>query len=161
MPIAGMTLIQATHVVQQALTPVFLLSGIGTLLNVFATRLGRVADQADALAVKDRAESGLDRRLRVLRLHSRALDAAVVMAALAGGLTCATVLVLFLSQLLGNAAAEVLFALFGGAIVLTLGAIVGFVAEMLLAARGVRSAVDNSMGGLAANPPGAVPSLPS
>ena len=32
------------HVTQVALTPIFLLSGIATLLNVFATRLGRVAD---------------------------------------------------------------------------------------------------------------------
>ena len=32
------------HVIQVALTPIFLLSGIATLLNVFATRLARVAD---------------------------------------------------------------------------------------------------------------------
>ena len=32
------------HVIQMALTPIFLLSGIATLLNVFATRLARVAD---------------------------------------------------------------------------------------------------------------------
>jgi hypothetical protein len=28
------------HIIQVALTPVFLLSGIATLLNVFSTRLG-------------------------------------------------------------------------------------------------------------------------
>ena len=33
----------AAHIVQLALTPVFLLSGIAALLNVFAARLGRVA----------------------------------------------------------------------------------------------------------------------
>jgi hypothetical protein len=33
-----------------ALTPVFLLSGIATLLNVFSTRLARVADRVDAVA---------------------------------------------------------------------------------------------------------------
>jgi hypothetical protein len=32
------------HIVQVALTPVFLLSGIGTLLNVFNARLSRVSD---------------------------------------------------------------------------------------------------------------------
>ena len=145
MPAEGAALAQATHVVQQALTPVFLLSGIGTLLNVFATRLGRVADQTDALAAKERSGPGRDRRFEVLRLRSRALDAAVVLAALAGGLTCATVLVLFLGDLLGRAAANILFALFGGAIVLTLASITAFVAEMLLAARGVRLAVDETV----------------
>jgi hypothetical protein len=37
------------HVIQVALTPVFLLSGIATLLNVFSTRLGRVADRVDQI----------------------------------------------------------------------------------------------------------------
>ena len=125
------------------------------MLNVFATRLGRVADQTDALTAKTRAEPGRDRRLRVLRLRSRALDAAVVLAALAGGSTCATVLVLFLGELLGKAAAGSLFALFGGAVLLTLGAIAAFVVEMLLAARGVRIAVDNTVSELGASAPAA------
>ncbi len=37
------------HVIQVALTPVFLLSGIATLLNVFSTRLARVADRVDQI----------------------------------------------------------------------------------------------------------------
>ena len=38
------------HLIQVALTPVFLLTGIGTLINVFSTRLARVADQVDRIA---------------------------------------------------------------------------------------------------------------
>jgi len=38
----GGTLDTAAHVVQLALTPVFFLSGIAALLNVFASRLGRL-----------------------------------------------------------------------------------------------------------------------
>jgi hypothetical protein len=38
------------HIIQVALTPVFLLSGIATLLNVFSTRLARVADRVDQIA---------------------------------------------------------------------------------------------------------------
>jgi hypothetical protein len=37
------------HIIQVALTPVFLLSGIATLLNVFSTRLARVADRVDQI----------------------------------------------------------------------------------------------------------------
>jgi hypothetical protein len=37
------------HVIQVALTPIFLLSGIATLLNVFSTRLARVADRVDQI----------------------------------------------------------------------------------------------------------------
>src|ERR1700753_1853299 len=39
----------ATHLVQLALTPIFLLTGLASLLNVFSTRLGRVADRVDKL----------------------------------------------------------------------------------------------------------------
>src|SRR5207253_10874585 len=85
------------HIIQAALTPVFLLSGIATLLNVFSTRLARVADQVDsvsrALALADAAESRLlARRLSKLHLRSLALDAAVILAAVGVAATCAAVL---------------------------------------------------------------------
>lgn len=139
----------AARIVQQALTPVFLLSGIAALLNVFATRLGRVADQTDKLTVATE-DATRDAVLHILRWRSRALDVAVVLAALAGALTCGAVLDLFLGEVRGANAANVLFLLFGGAIVFTMGALVAFVVEMLLAARGVRRMVDRSVG---KNPP--------
>ena len=43
-------LASVAHVIQTALTPVFLLSGIGTLLNVFNQRLSRVADQYEHIS---------------------------------------------------------------------------------------------------------------
>ncbi len=135
----------ASHVVQQALTPVFLLSGIAALLNVFASRLARVADQADRLSTQVK-EPSRDQRLRVLKWRSRALDWAVVLAALAGTSTCAAVLVLFLGEVRGTSGANLLFLVFGGAIVLTMGALAAFVVEMLLAARGVRLTVDHNAG---------------
>jgi hypothetical protein len=137
----------AAHVVQLALTPVFLLSGIAALLNVFASRLGRVADQADALSAN--ASSGdNDERLQRLRIRSIALDWAVVLAALGGALTCAAVLVLFLGGVRGSSGADLLFVFFGGATLLTIGSLVAFVIEMLLAARSVRRLVDTSVADL-------------
>src|SRR5579872_3607328 len=44
---SGSALDTIAHIIQVALTPVFLLSGIATLLNVFSTRLARVADRVD------------------------------------------------------------------------------------------------------------------
>ncbi len=128
----------AAHIVQLALTPVFLLSGVAALLNVFASRLGRVADQTDTLAADPVDTPGRDQRLQGLRLRSYALDVAVVLAALAGAQTCAAILVLFLGEVLGRGAATLLFLMFGGAIVLTMGALVAYVVEMLLAAQIIR-----------------------
>ena len=67
----------AAHVVQLALTPVFLLSGIATLLGVFAARLARVADRVDTLAQEAR-EPIRDELLDLLRRRSHVLDVAVV-----------------------------------------------------------------------------------
>jgi hypothetical protein len=135
----------AAHVVQLALTPVFLLSGTATLLSVFAARLARVADRVDTLS-QEAKEPIRDELLKLLRRRSHALDVAVVLSALAGGLTCATVLVLFLGEVRGTAAARFLFLTFGGAIVLTMASLTAFVTEMLLAARGVRRTVERHAG---------------
>ena len=136
----------AAHIVQLALTPVFLLSGIAALVNVFSTRLGRVSDQADNLAGQAEDAPGHDLRLELLRWRSRALDGAVILAALAGASTCGAALALFLGAVRGSAGASLLYWLFGGAIVLTVAALAAFVLEMLLAARGVRHLLDRSRG---------------
>lgn len=129
---------QAAHAVQLALTPVFLLSGIAALLNVFASRLARVSDQTNAVVVEPRDALGRGWRLRNLHGRSIALQWAVLLAALGGALTCGAILLLFLGALLGRSAASLLFGLFGGAVVLTAGSLVAFVAEMLMASRSVR-----------------------
>ena len=56
------------HVIQVALTPVFLLSGIASLLGVLSTRLARVADRVDALAERLEAAGPADSRRLRLRL---------------------------------------------------------------------------------------------
>lgn len=131
----------AARVIQLALTPVFLLSATATLLGVFAARLARVANRVDALAQQAK-EPIRDELLVLLRRRSHILDVAVVLSALAGGLTCAAVLVLFVGEVRGAEAAKLLFLLFGGAILLTMTSLATFVIEMLLAARGVRRTVE-------------------
>ncbi|WP_411903625.1 DUF2721 domain-containing protein [Methylorubrum thiocyanatum] len=135
------------HIIQVALAPAFLLSALATLLNVFSTRLGRVADKVDALSatlpVADgEARATLDRRLAYLRRRSLLLDLAVVLASLGGVMTGAAVLTLFVGALRDASAASVLFACFGLALVCTILAILAFLAEILLAGRGVRLEVE-------------------
>jgi len=107
--------------------------------------LARVADRVDALSHQAK-EPIRDELLKLLRRRSHVLDAAVVVSALAGGLTCATVLVLFLSEIRAMDVARLLFLSFGGAILLTMASLTAFVIEMLLAARGVRQTVDRHAG---------------
>jgi hypothetical protein len=95
------------HIIQVALTPVFLLSGIGTLLNVFNTRLSRVSDHREHVEEMLRGDNGDDSMTRpVLRAHLRrlrhrtlVLDVAVVMGAIGGACTCGAAFVLFLGSM--------------------------------------------------------------
>ncbi|HTW52112.1 MAG TPA: DUF2721 domain-containing protein [Stellaceae bacterium] len=142
--VAAVALGSVVHIIQVALTPVFLLSGIATLLNVFSTRLGRVADQVDAAAKSlegadaDKA-AVLSARLAILHRRSVALDIAVVLGAIAGALTCATVLALFIGEAGGPAVAAMLYVSFGLALACTLVAIAAFAWEMMVASKWLRA----------------------
>jgi Protein of unknown function (DUF2721) len=104
----------AAHVVQLALTPVFLLSATATLLGVFATRLARVADRVHSLS-RDAKDPARDKQLAMLRRRARVLEVAVVLSAVSGGLTCLAVLFLFLGEVRGEVAGKLLYLCFGGA----------------------------------------------
>jgi hypothetical protein len=142
----GSALDTIAHIIQVALTPVFLLSGIATLLNVFATRLARVGDKVEAvtkaLEGADDAETmALHAQLKTLHRRSVALDFAVILGAVAGAATCGAVLAMFVGALSEQAMASVLFGLFGLAVICALCAIVAFTVEMLLAGTGIREEV--------------------
>jgi len=135
------------HVIQVALAPAFLLAALATLLNVFSTRLGRVADKVDA-ASSGLREAGVDeathlsRQLSYLRRRSFMLDVAVVLASAGGIMTGIAVLTLFVGALSDAAMATILFGCFGVALVCTVAAIAAFLIEILMAGHGVRDEVD-------------------
>lgn len=132
------------HVVQVALTPVFLLSGIGTLLNVFNTRLSRVSDHRAYVTTLLRGEADADQQawlrahLRRLRRRTVVLDSSVVLGAIGGASTCGAALVLFLGSMRDTAIANWLYVLFGLALGCTACALVTFLADSVLAWHGLR-----------------------
>jgi hypothetical protein len=135
------TIESAGHLIQVALTPVFLLSGIAALLNVFASRLARVADRLDSLHDGIGAEGcTTPQKDEMAMLHARSvgLDCAVVLATVAAALTCLAILTLFLFALSNRVIAGFLVAFFGLAILCTLGSVAAFGVEMLMSSRALR-----------------------
>ena len=134
------------HIIQTALTPVFLLTGIGTLLGLFNTRLARVSDHiehADELlraADGDKPNDTVQLETHLARLTRRVffLDASVALGAIGGAATCSSVFVLFLGGVRGAAVAGWLFGLFGLALGCTIGALIAFLIDSLLAWHGLR-----------------------
>ena len=131
----GPSLDLAARIVQLALTPIFLLTGLASLLNVFTARLGRVADRVDLLAADP---AGRARQLMVLRRRSKLLDLAVLATALAGALTCCAALSLFVGALNQVPTGRLLLALFGAAVACAVVAIGTFAFETILSSRSVR-----------------------
>ena len=133
-----------TDVIRLALAPVFLLAAVAALLNVFSTRLGRVADRVDLLSAdlqRGAADTEfLSAQLGFLRLRSFILDGAAVLATLGGAATCTAAFLLFLGSLRG-AQFKVVLDFLGAAIGLTIIALLAFAAEMLLAGYGLRRIV--------------------
>ena len=136
----GIPLDDVAHIIQVALTPVFLLSGIASLLNVINARLGRVADQCDALHDRLASAAGVERllllgRIRRMRRRLRALDASRAAGAMAGICICGATFALFLGALQNTAIATALFLSFGASVLCTMGALAGFFVEVLLSWR--------------------------
>jgi hypothetical protein len=133
------------HIIQIALTPVFLLSGIASLLSVFSSRLGRVADRIHYVTAA--IEAGGDRtsllaQLAFLRKRTHLLEIAVSLGAMAGAMTCAATLTLFIGTLRDAASGAVLYTLFGLAVICIFGALMAFLGEALVTTIGLRARVD-------------------
>ena len=101
-----------------------------------------LADRVDALAEQlETAErvqrSVLQARLTYLRRRSHVLDAAVMMGTLGGIATSLAAVILFVGILRDQAGIS-LFVAFGFALLFTIGALLAFLIEMLLASRGIR-----------------------
>lgn len=133
------------HIIQIALTPVFMLSGIGTLLNLFNTRLARVSDhieQANALLTDDNDDMVSNRILErhLVRLHRRTLmlDAAILAGGLGGAASCGAAFVLFMGSVRDSSVANWLVFLFGAALACTVGALGLFLGDSLISWHGLK-----------------------
>ncbi|MBL6081990.1 DUF2721 domain-containing protein [Belnapia sp. T18] len=144
-PFAGAPLDSIAHVIQVALTPVFLLSGIGTLVSVINARSTHVSDQAGhaaalLLAEPDGASAALMRaHLARLRRRRFGLDAALALGGVGGAASCGAASALFVGAVRDASAATTLFVLFGLALACTVGALGALIADAGLAWHGLRT----------------------
>ncbi|MXV45243.1 DUF2721 domain-containing protein [Saccharibacter sp. 17.LH.SD] len=147
------TINSAAHVIQLALTPVFMLSGIGSLINVFNTRLARVSDHLDDVnhrlfSPPEEPEKEIDYRYTPARLlfHQKRLkrrmfllDLAIILNALGGAATCGAAIALFVGSLRNTATATWLFVLFGIALSCTVASLMSFLGDTLLSWHSIRN----------------------
>jgi hypothetical protein len=132
------------HVIQLAIAPVFLLTAVGTVLNVLAGRLGRAVDRrrtlnaalarlAEEAAAVTRAELEFqERRVRLIYF-------AISMAVLSALLVCVMISLAFIDAFLAFDLAKAVAALFILAMFSLIGSLALFLREIFLAISGPRS----------------------
>jgi hypothetical protein len=98
--------VDIAHLIQIALTPIFLISAIGVTLNVLTNRLSRIVDRArameDVLRRPDHTQSGRDLHgvLGVLARRARYINAAITLITLSALFISLVVVMLFVNAFL-------------------------------------------------------------
>lgn len=133
------------HAIQLALAPVFLLTGIGALLNVMAGRLARIIDRGRQLSEHPispdlQADESLMVELRSLERRRHLTSFAITASTLSALLVCLVVATLFLEALIRIELRWLVGSLFTGSAAALVVGLTYFLREVHLAMRTVRIA---------------------
>jgi hypothetical protein len=128
------------QVIQAAVAPVFLLTGVGATLNVLASRIGRIIDRARIM--EDRLHTAtaeisheLHARLRVLSRRATLINRAIALSVLSGLLVSLVVAALFVSASLRIDLAAPIAVAFVTALLSLAAALLLFLREVFIATR--------------------------
>jgi hypothetical protein len=134
---------EIAHVIQLAVAPVFLLTGVGALLNVLTSRLARIIDRARVLEERlgvlgesERIVSEAD--LRTLSQRSRHINRAISLSVTCALLVCALIVALFGGTFLETDVSALIALVFIIAMLALIGALVSFLLEISVAIRSLR-----------------------
>lgn len=128
------------HVIQQAVAPVFLLTGVGALLNVLTNRLGRIVDRKRVLLREGGADH--DAELSVLARRSRLIHHAISGCTLCALLVCVVISVLFIGSELAADPSRLIALLFIAAMFCLIAGLLCFLREIALAITGTTGTTD-------------------
>ncbi|MGH8506151.1 MAG: DUF2721 domain-containing protein [Stenotrophobium sp.] len=130
------------HVIQLAVAPVFLISGISGMLGVLVNRLARVVDRGrkieELLATTGESPASREAELRALAYRARLTHLAIGFCAICALLICTVVVVLFVGASLSFNVAIAISWLFVGAMSAFIAALLCFLREIQLATSNLR-----------------------
>jgi hypothetical protein len=146
-----MTLVE---IIQLAITPVILISGMGALMLTLTNRMGRIVDRTRSLAGLVRAAAGPDRahheeQLDILWRRALLIRRAVTFNGLSMLVACVLVacvlvVVVFTGVVLGWNIEVAVIVLFEASLVLLIASLVTFLQDIFLSLRALRLEVDQA-----------------
>lgn len=130
------------HAIQLAVAPVFLLAGVGALLNVLSSRLGRIIDRARVLEAEPGvdldARAVIEQELSVLSRRARLINRAIGLSTGCALLVCTLIAAVFLAVLAAFNVSIVIALLFVAAMLTLIVALFSFLREVYLATANLR-----------------------
>ncbi|MGA9665902.1 MAG: DUF2721 domain-containing protein [Gallionella sp.] len=122
------------HVIQLAVAPVFLLTGIGAILNVITSRLARIVDRSRVLnSSNERDDPDRKREMATLSGRSRWVHWAVGLCTMSALLICIVVAALFAGSETGIDPSQAVSLLFISAMLALILGLLCFLREVFLA----------------------------
>jgi hypothetical protein len=136
------------HLIQTAIAPVFLLSGVATTLGVLTNRLARAVDRARWIEEHLESHTG-DRHhllydLEVLARRARYLNAAISLCVISAVMVALVVVTLFANAFFAAGLGLTIALLFVGAMLPLTGAFIAFFIEVRLATMALRIGLPRS-----------------
>lgn len=116
-----------------AITPVFLLTAIATILLLLSGRMGRIADRF--IAEDNTASEAESRRMKILLRRMRLMQSAIMCAVCAGLLISSAVVLIFLSDTILSDLSGLIAVVFIAAMALIWLALILFLVEHAIASR--------------------------
>jgi Protein of unknown function (DUF2721) len=142
MPTMGIDTGDIAHTIQTAIAPVFMLAGIGGMLNVISTRLGRAVDRSRTLERLHAETSGAEHLRHVEEL--RRIDRRIMLANRATSLCvgsalviCLVIILLFVNQLVTFRFGNIVAILFVVSMLLLAAGLLNFLGEIRVAIQSV------------------------
>ena len=132
------------HLIQLALGPVFLISGVGITLNMLTQRLARIVDRARTLedrreaATSDAQRAHIDEDLRFIVHRTRYINSAIALSTTSGLLTALVVTLLFASEFTPISVGPIVAIMFVAATACLAIAFLMFLVEVRIATKSLR-----------------------
>jgi hypothetical protein len=127
-----------SHVIQLAVAPVFLLSGVGAILAVLINRLGRIIDRYRVLengntnaVVGEKTVSQLE--MAILARRARLIHWAISLCTVGALFICIVIATLFIGSMLHVGVSQAIALMFIGAMLALIAGLLSFLREITLA----------------------------
>ena len=126
-----------SHVIQLAVAPVFLLSGIGAILAVLINRLGRIIDRYRVLEHGSASAGGEETvaqlEMAILSRRARLIHWAISLCTIGALCICIVVATLFIGSMLHVGVSQLIALMFVGAMLALIAGLLSFLREITLA----------------------------